>query len=104
CSPPPRQRASQNSYAVIIREICSRHVVPGLCEHVVCAASQKRLPVAMYHASLSDRGPAFPMWATGGSSTVRTRTSLVRRVSWAFSLCSEKKHANDAAYDGSPYE
>jgi hypothetical protein len=51
CSPPPRQRGSQDSYAVIIREICSRHVVSGPCEHAVCAASQKRLPVATYHAS-----------------------------------------------------
>jgi hypothetical protein len=45
------ERASQNRYAVINREICSRHVVWGPYEHVVCAASQKRLPVAMYHAS-----------------------------------------------------
>lgn len=37
--------------AVIIREICSRHVESGPCEHVVCAASQKRLLGAMYHAS-----------------------------------------------------
>ena len=42
---------SQNRYALIIREICSRHVVPGPCEHVVCAVSQKRLPVVMCHAS-----------------------------------------------------
>ena len=46
-----QERASQNRYAVINRGICSRHVVWGPCEHVVCAASQKRLPVAMYHAS-----------------------------------------------------
>ncbi len=46
-----QERAPQNRYAVINREICSRHVVWGPCEHVVCAASQKRLPVAMYHAS-----------------------------------------------------
>jgi len=37
--------------AMIIREICSRHVESGPCEHVVCAASQKRLLGAMYHAS-----------------------------------------------------
>jgi hypothetical protein len=41
----------QNSYAVIIREICSQLVGQGRCEHVVCAASQKRLPSAMYHVS-----------------------------------------------------
>jgi hypothetical protein len=46
-----QERASQNHYAVIIREICSRHVVWGPCEHVVCAASQKRLAVPTYHAS-----------------------------------------------------
>ena len=46
-----QERASQNRYAVINRGICSRHVVWGPCEHVVCAALQKRLPVAMYHAS-----------------------------------------------------
>ena len=50
-SPPPRQRVSQNSYAVIIREICSQLVGQGRCEHVVCAASQKRLASAMYHVS-----------------------------------------------------
>ena len=37
--------------AVIIREICSRPVVQETCEHVVCAVSQKRLPVAIYHAA-----------------------------------------------------
>jgi hypothetical protein len=46
-----RERASQNRYAVISREICSRHVARGPYAHVVCAASRKRLPVAMYHAS-----------------------------------------------------
>ena len=43
--------AGVDRYALIIREICSRHVVRGPCEHVVCAASQKRLPVVMCHAS-----------------------------------------------------
>jgi hypothetical protein len=46
-----QERVSQNRYALIIREICSRHVVQGPCEHVVCAVSQKRLPVVMCHAS-----------------------------------------------------
>ena len=36
---------------LVIREICSRHVARGPCEHVVCVVSQKRLPVAMCHAS-----------------------------------------------------
>src|SRR6266446_3295362 len=47
---------SQNHYALIIREICSRHVVRGPCEHVVCAVSPKRLPVVMCHASAFQSG------------------------------------------------
>jgi hypothetical protein len=46
-----QERVSQNSYAVIIREICSQLVGQGRCEHVVCATSQKRLASAMYHVS-----------------------------------------------------
>jgi len=46
-----QERAPQNRQAVINREICLRPVARGPYAHVVCAASRKRLPVAMYHAS-----------------------------------------------------
>jgi len=50
------EAAGVDRYALIIREICSRHVVRGPCEHVACAVSQKRLPVVMCHASAFQSG------------------------------------------------
>jgi hypothetical protein len=40
---------------------------------------------------------------SAGSSTIRTRGSLLR-ATLGFSLCPEKKEADDAAYDSGPYK
>jgi hypothetical protein len=54
----------------------------------------------------------FPWWCAAalsfvgypaGSSTIRTRDSILR-ASLGFSLCPEKKEADDAAYDSGPYK
>jgi hypothetical protein len=54
----------------------------------------------------------FPWWCAAalsfvgypaGSSTIRTRGSLLR-ASLGFSLCPEKKEADAAAYDSGPYK
>ena len=54
----------------------------------------------------------FPCWCAAalsfvgypaGSSTIRTRGSLLR-ASLGFSLCPEKKEADAAAYDSGPYK
>jgi hypothetical protein len=75
----------------------------------IASLSSKRNAVSKSSALTMNR---FPWWCAAalsfvgypaGSSTIRTRGSLLR-ASLGFSLCPEKKEADAAAYDSGPYK